>query len=82
MIVFGKMHESELIALSLQKFRGCLEQPRITLEFALMIACSQARIIDEEFLVVLNRIELPFRAAICNQNAFVGHTLIPMGKHL
>ena len=82
MIVFGEMHESELIALPLQEFPGRLEQPGITLEFALMIACSEARIIDEEFLLVLNRIELTFRAAICDQNAFVGHTLIPMGKHL
>jgi hypothetical protein len=47
-----------------------------------MIARSQARIIDEEFLLVLNRIELTFDAAVCDQNAFAGHALIPMGEHL
>ena len=50
MIVFGEMDELKLIALSLQKFRGCLEQMRIALEFTLMIACSQAWIVDKNFL--------------------------------
>jgi hypothetical protein len=82
MIVLGEMNELELIAPGINEFRCQAEERRVALQFPLMIARTNARIINEEFLLVLNRIEFPFRAAVCDQDAISGHASIPMGKHV
>ena len=69
MIVLGEMHESKLVAAHFQEFGGRLEQAGITLEFALMIAGSQARIVGKEFLLMLDRYETTLCAAVSDNNA-------------
>ena len=81
MIIFRKVNELEILPIGFQEFRGSLKQSCIALKFALMIARSQARIFNMEFLCVPDRVEFLSEPAVGEQDALIRYALAPIRQH-
>ena len=82
MIIFRKVNELKFLPFGFQEFRGSLKQSCVALKFALMIARSQARIFNMEFLCVPDCVEFLSEPAVGEQDALIRYVLAPIRQHL